>query len=83
MNPDVSHLYSNDPRARMMTILELESFLQNAVYCGPILGPDTKLFEKEGRFYRVIIPCLACLGLTQYDKNSPIAEIVELDIYDM
>ncbi len=79
METTPDHLYSHDPKARRITIAALEELLKGAIDHGPVLTPDTKLYEKEGKFYRVIMPCLACLGKMQYDSSSPIVEVLEID----
>lgn len=83
MNQGFSNLYSNDPKAVMMTIPEVKSLLKDAVYYGPIEGTDTKLYGKGDKWYRVILPCLACLGLTRYDNESPIVEVLEMSSDDL
>jgi hypothetical protein len=83
LNAGFEHLYSGDPRAVMMTINEMEDLLKDAIDHGPILGPDTKLYEKQGKFYRVTMPCLACLGLKEYDKTIPFVEVLIVDAYDL
>ena len=82
MNSEFVNLYSKDPRAVMMTIPEAESFLQGAIYYGPVTGADSRLYEKQGKFFRVTLPCLACLGLTQYDRTSPVVEVLEMELSD-
>lgn len=83
MNAAEDHLYSHDPRARMITIPEMEALIKDAEDCGPIMGPDTKLYQKDGRYYRVIMPCLGCLGKMEYDNDSPIVEVLEMDIDEL
>lgn len=72
------NLYSNNPNAIMMTLPEVKRLLEGAVYYGPVEGADTKLYEKQDKWYRITIPCLSCLGLTEYDNESPIVEVLEL-----
>lgn len=72
-------LYSNNDDAIMMTIPEAKRFLQGAMYYGPFEGPDTKLYEKQDKWYRVTVPCLSCLGLTEYDNVSPVVEVFEVN----
>lgn len=79
MGTCANNLYSNDPNAMMMTIPEAHRFLDGAVYYGPFEGADTKLYEKQNKWYRVTIPCLSCLGLTEYDDTSPVVEILEIN----
>lgn len=83
MNDNFAHLYSNDPGAQMMNILEMEALIEGAVDHGPILGADTKLYEKGGKFYRVTMPCLSCLGVTEYDKTVPFVEVLIIDSYEL
>ena len=83
MKTGIINLYSNNPNAVMMTIPEVNCLLKGAVYYGPIDGTDTKLYEKQDKWYRVTIPCLSCLGLTQYDNKSPIVEVLEMSSDDL
>lgn len=78
MKESVNNIYSHDDNAVMMTIPEAQLFLKGAVYYGPLDGADTKLYEKQDKWYRVTIPCLSCLGITQYDNESPIVELLEI-----
>lgn len=71
-------IYSKAKNAQMVNILEAQEFLKNATYYGPFRGPDTRLYEKNDRWYQVICPCLACLGKASYDYTEKIVEIVEV-----
>ncbi|HZK42676.1 MAG TPA: hypothetical protein VFC73_00100 [Syntrophomonadaceae bacterium] len=73
-------LYSNDENAIMLTIPEAKEFLKGAMYFGPVTGPDTKLYEKKNKWYQVTLPCLACLGLTEYNYETAIVEILEVSM---
>lgn len=83
MKADINNLYSNDPNAVMMTIPQVQALLEGAVYYGPMEGEDTKLYGKQGKWYRITLPCLACMGLTQYDYESPIVEVLEIKSDDL
>ncbi|MEA1961177.1 MAG: hypothetical protein U9N81_07890 [Bacillota bacterium] len=83
MDPCLNSLYTNDPDAFMMTIPEAKKLLDGAMYYGPLEGPDTTLYEKQDKWYRVTLPCLACLGITEYDDITPVVEIMEVKPEDL
>lgn len=69
----------NENQHLLMTIPRAKQFLEDATYYGPFLSRDTSLYEKKDKWYQVTVPCLACLGLKEYDMTSPIVEIIEVD----
>lgn len=64
----------------LMTIPQAKALLEGATYYGPFEEPDTKLYEKDNKWYRVKVPCLACLGIKKYDDTSPIVQVTEVEL---
>ncbi len=79
----LEEIYSHRENARMITIPEAREILKGSICYGPINGPDTTLYNKEDRWYQVILPCLACLGIAEYDDSTPVVEIVEIDLEEL
>ncbi len=77
---NLQEIYSHKENARMMTIPEARKILEGSICYGSFNGPDTTLYNKGDHWYQVIVPCLACLGVSEYDDITPVVEIVEIDL---
>lgn len=80
---NLQEIYSRRENARMITIPEAKKILEGSICYGPVTGPDTNLYNKDDRWYQVILPCLACLGITEYDDTTPVVEIAEVDLEEI
>jgi hypothetical protein len=67
----------------MITIPEARKILEGSICYGPVNGPDAVLYNNGDRWYQVIIPCLACLGIAEYDDITPVVEIAEVDLEEL
>jgi hypothetical protein len=74
---------SHRENARRITIPEAREILQGSICYGPINGPDTTLYNKGDKWYQVILPCLSCLGIREYDDTTQVAEIAEISIEEL
>jgi hypothetical protein len=80
---NLEQIYSHRENARRITIPEARKILQGSICYGPVNGPDTTLYNKDDKWYQVILPCLSCLGISEYDDTTPVVEIAEISIEEL